>query len=295
MSRTHEYRSWLVSIWEDDDFVSLPRDAKMVLRYLKDHLGAIGIGKLSDGKAAALIGMSRPELEAAYLALEAKKPGRRYGWIVREDGHIWVVNGLRFETTLSDKNEKKHRPFVRRMLEALDRSLPIVAAFQAYYPEWFTDEPAKTETAKPTDTEEEPIDRVSIHRDGDGAVPVTNTKSPSPSAAEERFYEAVAPARRAAWRATVASWRSGEGMPQGKPASQTAIDMGLGEYLTQPDLTFRVPHVRGFVQSAQRTLDAPERAPPTARPPRGRLERPKPQIFDYTPTPAPEPYEHPTD
>lgn len=132
-----EYRSTYVALWDDDDFLALPRDAKLALRYLRDVLPAVGIGRVSAFTACAKLGMAPGEWETALAALETPKVGRAQGWIVREAGMIWVVNALRFDPALTPKNAKKHRPFIQRLAAQLDGNLAVVQAFRVYYADWF--------------------------------------------------------------------------------------------------------------------------------------------------------------
>lgn len=131
------YRPMHSAIWSDDEFIDLPPHAKLLHRFLKDTLPAIGIGPVATVTAAAAIGVSRAELLDAYAALEQPKASGM-PWVLREHGVVWLVNGLRFEQ-LSSANRHSHVAYVRKLADALDDGLAITQRFRAHYREWFSD------------------------------------------------------------------------------------------------------------------------------------------------------------
>jgi hypothetical protein len=131
-----DWRVFYTAFWDDDGVHALSHEAYRVLTTLKGTLPPIGIAVVYDEIMERRCQLSAEQLEEAYRELAEPKPDGQLGWIVRERNVIWVVNGLRFEKSLNPSNQKKHGPYVRKLLAPLgDR--PIVRAFQAHYPEWF--------------------------------------------------------------------------------------------------------------------------------------------------------------
>jgi hypothetical protein len=113
-----------------------------VLTTLKGTLPAPGIGFVLDDLLANRCGCSPEELDDACVELEQPKRGEEgLGWIVRERGVVWLVNGLKFEPSIR-ASDPKHRAHVAEWLAQFggDQSpLRIVRLFHKHYPEWFVD------------------------------------------------------------------------------------------------------------------------------------------------------------
>jgi hypothetical protein len=137
MSDRGEYRSFYVAVADDPDVHAMSDRAWRVLTMLKFTLPATGIGVVYAAQLAERCGCTPKQLDAALAELERPKPGEELGWIVRDRNVVWLVNGLRYEPTLSADNAKKHRPFVHRLVAQLGDKPDVVRRFKAYYAEWF--------------------------------------------------------------------------------------------------------------------------------------------------------------
>lgn len=135
MSNRGEFRSWFNAIADDPDFQRLPGDAFKLLFVLKTHLGAAGIGIVRGLVLQEQLQCTAEDLYRWFSILEAPKGGKDLGWIVREGNIAWVVNGLKFETSMVPGNWK-HRKAIEKQLAPLGER-PVVAAFRARYQEWF--------------------------------------------------------------------------------------------------------------------------------------------------------------
>lgn len=79
------------------------------------------------------------------------------------------------------------------------------------------------------------------------------SSSSSRSLPEQRFLAALSPTQRVSWAATLDGWRNGMGFPNGRPADNADIDVGLTEYLASEKApTFSAVHVKAFVVKAER-------------------------------------------
>jgi hypothetical protein len=150
-----EYRSCFVAMADDPDIHAMSPGAFKLLWMLKLSLPATGIGVVYPSKLSDQVGADREQLESLLAELEAAKPGRDLGWIVRERNVVWIVNGLACEPNLSPTNAKKHVPYVRRLIAQLPRDLAIVRQFKRRYAQWFpADDIGKrlpTDTLSPED------------------------------------------------------------------------------------------------------------------------------------------------
>jgi hypothetical protein len=130
------------SFWDDPDVRALSHVGYRVLTTLKGTLPAPGIGFVLEDLLANRCGCSLEELNEAYVELEQpKRVEEGLGWIVRERGVVWLVNGLKFEPSIR-ASDQKHRAHVAEWLAQFggDQSpLRIVRLFHAHYPEWFVD------------------------------------------------------------------------------------------------------------------------------------------------------------
>lgn len=150
MNDRGEYRGIFVSFADDPDAHALSGDAVKLLLMLKLTLPPTGIGIVYLSKLCDQVNCERARLDQVFAELEAPKPGRDRGWIVRERNVVWIVNALAFETNLNPANQKKHVPFVRKLIAQLDSRLEIVSAFKKTYPQWFQGDPITS--AKPSNT-----------------------------------------------------------------------------------------------------------------------------------------------
>jgi hypothetical protein len=126
------------SIDNDRDWRRLSPLAKATFDTLKRQLGQYGINTFAIESLPRIVNCTATELEAALVELETPKPGRKLGWIRREDDVVWIVNGLRYEPTLfvdGPKPNANHRTSAVRHGQQLYTltQLQIVADFMAYY------------------------------------------------------------------------------------------------------------------------------------------------------------------
>lgn len=167
MSDRGEYRIFFASLADDPDFHALSGDAAKLLILLKLSLPATGLGVIYPSKLADQVNCDKAHLERLLAELATPKPGSDHGWIVRDRNVVWLVNALRFETNLTHTNVKKHVPYVRKLVATIDAKLPIVAAFKAYYHDWFD---------SPSNGNGKPIDRLSDGGSGKGIDRVSKPK-----------------------------------------------------------------------------------------------------------------------
>jgi hypothetical protein len=122
------------SIDDDRDWRRLTPLAKATFETLKRKLGQYGVNILPVESLPKIINCSSDDLERALAELEAPKPGKPYGWIRREEDVVWLVNGLKFEPsiTLTNKNHKAATIRHGEQLLALT-GLHVVHDFMAYY------------------------------------------------------------------------------------------------------------------------------------------------------------------
>lgn len=128
-----EYRSMYTVILDSDDFRALSCEGQHMLLVLKIALPWSGIAvlspanlleKLSDKATLAYVHTTLAELESAR-------------WIKRHRNVVWLVNGLKYEPSISVK-DVKHRRGVQRRVASLPSS-PLVEEFKRYYAEWFVE------------------------------------------------------------------------------------------------------------------------------------------------------------
>jgi hypothetical protein len=128
------WRAIYTSIDDDRDWRHLAPLSKCVFETLKRQLGQYGIEVVALETLPRIINCSQAQLDLALEELERDKPGKDHGWIRREDDVIWIVNGLRFEPSLTLTNNLHRTAAARfgRHLYALT-GLTIVCEFMAYY------------------------------------------------------------------------------------------------------------------------------------------------------------------
>jgi hypothetical protein len=128
---TGSYRSKYDAIWKDLDYRHLSPIAKCVLDLLKSELGRYGIDVCDTDAFHKMVNCTTDEIAAALDELERPKPGRARGWIVRDEHMIWIVNGLKYEPSITLGNPN-HWSGARKFADELP-NLPIVADFLDYY------------------------------------------------------------------------------------------------------------------------------------------------------------------
>jgi hypothetical protein len=169
-----DYRSFYTSLADDTDFQELDPLAFKVLFVLKLALGAAGIGIARKLVLCEQVGCGLDDLERSMKTLEAPKKSSGEPWIRREFNVIWILNGLKFEPTLTPENVKKHRPYVRRLVAPLGDK-PIVRDFVAYYAPWFDSCPVPPPDDSHRIGTEYPNDTLSVGERYTATKPATKT------------------------------------------------------------------------------------------------------------------------
>lgn len=126
------FRSTFDALADDLEFQDLTPLAQAVWQTLKLKLGQYGISVfytaiLTEFHRKATAG----EIECALQELEEKKASGARGWIVRERNVVWMVNGLRFEPSISLEN-RNNLAGAKNYLLTLPR-LAVVQQFATYY------------------------------------------------------------------------------------------------------------------------------------------------------------------
>jgi hypothetical protein len=120
-----EYRTMHVAILDNDDYICLSKNAKLILHTLKLELGRAGIGLVYPGRLEFSATCSAEEVRDALRELEDRK------WIEREKYIIWLRNGLKFERGQNLGNPAHVKGIVTLVLR-LPR-LEIIQRWFAYY------------------------------------------------------------------------------------------------------------------------------------------------------------------
>lgn len=150
MSDRGDYRSFYVSMLDDPDFRDMPGDDFKIFFALRLTLGAAGIGVLRRLVLCDQLKISTAKLEKRLASLEKPKPESGLGWIVwdRRNDIVWIVNALKYEPSLSSKNERQ-RKHINGLVKPLSPHSNAVKEFWKTYPDWRIG--AETEpTAPPT-------------------------------------------------------------------------------------------------------------------------------------------------
>jgi hypothetical protein len=129
------WRSVYASIWDHEDFRALSPNARLALCGLRlgPSTTIASIFMYYPAVVQAQTGLSPRALAAALKELE-RTPNAERPWIVRDASVLWIRNGLRFDTSLSLKNDN-HIQALRRTVAALPQRSAVVQQFLAYYPE----------------------------------------------------------------------------------------------------------------------------------------------------------------
>lgn len=130
MKERGEYRGIYTVLLDGPDYQKLKPGARLMLLTLKIKLGSSGIGVVSGmlGALAENTGMSVVQTTDALSELE------QAGWVNTESNIIWLVNGMRYEPSITSQNQF-HRASVLGYLTTLPR-LKIVDDFKRYYADW---------------------------------------------------------------------------------------------------------------------------------------------------------------
>lgn len=132
MSERGVYRSAFESLADDHDFQELTPLAQAVFWTLKLKLGQYGIAVFYVSTLAEIHRKATPaQITDALAELERAKPGRSHGWIRRERNVVWIINGLRFEPSITLEN-KNHRTGALRFARTLPQTTLVQAFIQHY-------------------------------------------------------------------------------------------------------------------------------------------------------------------
>ncbi len=123
-----EYRPIYTVLIHGPDYQALSPMEKLVFIHLKLNLGPAGIGVLYSGVLAEQTGYSDEQIRLAIDILSAR------GWVAHERNVFWVVDGLKYEPSLSKKNDN-HKAWIARFLRGLPK-LNVVKHFCDRYREW---------------------------------------------------------------------------------------------------------------------------------------------------------------
>jgi hypothetical protein len=121
------YRAVLTRLFDDPDYQRLSPSARLVLltARLCEAAGPAAIFRYYPASLTAQTGLTLEQLEAALEELAA-------GNWVRRDAHLlWVRNGLRFDPSLSLRDQK-HTTAVQRWLSNLPQTI-LIRSFRRYY------------------------------------------------------------------------------------------------------------------------------------------------------------------
>lgn len=131
-SERGSYRGIYETLYDDLDFQRLSPIAKVVWHVLKVRLTQYGIAVFYPEPLPRIVNASAAEVDVALAELERPKPGQKLGWLVREEHVFWLVNGFRFDPSVSGGLSENHKTGARRYAETLPK-LDVVRQFLAYY------------------------------------------------------------------------------------------------------------------------------------------------------------------
>ncbi len=121
------FRGVYVKRWHDLEFMSLPPKVKLLLFNLETgpNSNLPRVFPLYHEPIEKQTGLSPQEVrEGLKLLIDA-------GWVVVEDGLIWVKNGLRDDANVSLKNQS-HVTAIKRIIAGLPQS-SLIKQFLEYY------------------------------------------------------------------------------------------------------------------------------------------------------------------
>lgn len=131
-----EFRTLYATFADDADVHALSAPAFKALIMLKLSLPVVGLGVIYPSKLSDQVGCDRAQLEVILSELEAPKPGRDHGWIVRDRNIVWIVNAFACEPGMTPAN-RNHVKFVRKLVAAVDSRSSVVEEFRKSYQQWF--------------------------------------------------------------------------------------------------------------------------------------------------------------
>lgn len=178
MSDRGEYRPIYTVLVHGADYQQLSPPEKLVLLHCKLNLGAAGIGILYVASLADQTGLSEEGVRLALTTLEHRD------WLRVERNVIWVVNGLKYEPSLTRDNTN-HRKWLRRHLAGLP-NLAVVNAFRSRYADWLGDETIPPQTPSDGIPNPPPITTTTT-------TTTTSTKNKEPVRADRAPKSAAAP------------------------------------------------------------------------------------------------------
>lgn len=123
-----EYRPIYTVLIHGPDYQALSPAEKLVLLHLKLNLGPSGIGVLYVAALAEQTGYPEDGVRLAIDILSHR------GWVRHERNVFWVVDGLRYEPSLS-KNNDNHKAWIARHLKGLPKLL-VINEFAKRYADW---------------------------------------------------------------------------------------------------------------------------------------------------------------
>jgi hypothetical protein len=130
MSERGEYRAIYTVLIDSPEYLKLKPGGRLMLFVLKLRLGPSGIGVIP----AMLANLSEASGMTAVQTSDALSELEGGDWIRTEGNIVWIVNGLKYEPSISSKNIN-HRASVISYLKSLPR-LKIVDDFRRYYADW---------------------------------------------------------------------------------------------------------------------------------------------------------------
>lgn len=135
ISERGEYRAIYTVLLDSPEYLRLKPGGRLMLLTVKLRLGPSGIGVIP----ALLASLSEATGMTAVQTADAMSELEGGNWIRTEGNIVWIVNGLRYEPSISSKNIN-HRASVISYLNSLPR-LKIIDDFRRYYAEWLQIEP----------------------------------------------------------------------------------------------------------------------------------------------------------
>jgi hypothetical protein len=139
-SERGEYRAIYSVLIDSPEFLRLKPGGRLMFYTLKLRLGPSGIGVIP----AMIANLSEATGLTAVQTTDALSELEGGDWIRTEGNIVWIVNGLRYEPSISSKNVN-HRSSVLTYLNSLPR-LKIVDDFRRYYAEWLQIDPPDEST-----------------------------------------------------------------------------------------------------------------------------------------------------
>lgn len=149
MSDRGEYRGIHTVLLDGPNYQQLKSPARLMLLTLKLKLGPSGIAVIP----AMLPALSELTGMTVLAVTDALGQLEQAGWLKTQGNIAWVINGLKYEPSISSKNAN-HRMSVMSYLASLPH-LEIVDEFRRYYADWLQTDPPPVvdEPVVPANTE----------------------------------------------------------------------------------------------------------------------------------------------